>query len=141
MPIFQEPKRLRHWKFVWHLSEDDALFSQSFIIFVPVVLDLLKSENEHKNIASNQIYINPITLKAPYSESPKSLVFIHVWFVGVSTFNKFQIQQESTIVAEKIFKKIGFTWSEISKELCKLQPWKFEESLTINVCYHMQHFK
>ena len=70
----------------------------------PVVLDLLKSENEHKNIASNQIYINPITLKAPYSESPKSLVFIHVWFVGVSTFNKFQIQQESTIVAEKFSK-------------------------------------
>ena len=66
---------------------------------MPVVLDLLKSENEHKNIANN-----PITLKTPYSESPKSLVFIDVWFVGVSTFNKFQIQQESTIVVEKFSK-------------------------------------
>ena len=67
---------------------------------MPVVLDLLKSENEHKNIANNHIYINPITLKIPYSKSPKSLVFIHVWFVRVSTFTKFQIQQEPTIVVQ-----------------------------------------
>ena len=70
-----------------------------------MVLDSLKSEYEHKNIANNHIYINSITLKTPYSESPKSLVFTHVWFDGVSTFNKFQIQQESTIVAEKFSEK------------------------------------